>query len=488
MSVERAPAARAVPPRARWFPWRSPKFWVVQASIVAIVAAHMVTVRVATGQNLGGVPTPLSSSLMLFPVLYAAVTFGTAGAMATSVWGTALFGVHWAMLRGGSTPEHLWIEVVGMAVLAASGVVVGRHVERERESRARLERALERLEVTESRYRDLFDHQPSPVVLTDGRGVVVEVNSAAEHVLGPEAVGATLVELLGAGTHDLIGTDALRPVAGPEGHVRRYRVSAHRVEASAGAGLTQVVLVDVTEQQHRLELQRALTASCLAAQEEERVRLARELHDDPLQQLTYLVRLLDDARLTGSAAQLAREAHRIAAGVSVALRQVIRGLRPPVLDDLGLVPALRQLAAEVQDATGLPVEVHALGGTVRAAPEVELAAYRIVQEALSNVTKHAGARRATVDVDLGDELLLTVRDDGRGFVPRRRTSGFGLAGMQERALVAGGAVFVQSRVGDGTEVRLALPVHGRTVEAGPGKGPSALPIGQPAASRSERGR
>lgn len=432
----------------------------VQAAIVAIMVLHTLTRHVLEGQDLDGVPTPLTSSLMLFPVLYAAVEFGTTGAVATSMWATTLLAFHWTTLEDGAiSSEHLSIELVGMVVLAASGVVVGRHVERERQIRLRLEGTLRRLAITETRYRDLFDHQPSPVVVTDGAGAIVELNTAADRLLGSDVLGTPLLEVLGSQPEDFVGKDAVRSVAGADGQIRRYLIEAHPVDALAGGGQMQVVLADVTEQHHRLEFQRALTASCLAAQEEERVRLARELHDDPLQQLTYLVRLLDDDRPAGAEPPV-REAHRIAASASAALRQLIRGLRPPVLDDLGLVPALRQLATQVQDGTGLPVEVRAGVGSVRAAPDVELAAYRIAQEALANVVKHAYASRATLDVHLGDELVLTVSDNGAGFVPRKRMTGMGLAGIRERALLAGGSVSVQSVVGAGTTIRLALPVDG----------------------------
>lgn len=441
----------------QWFPWRSRRFWVIQAVIVAIMGLHLVTLRTLDGRDLVGVPAPLTSNLMLVPVLYAAVSFGTRGAAATAAWATALFGLHWAVFYGRTAShEHVSIELVGMAVLAASGIVVGRHVDAEHESRRRLEGALARLALTETRYRDLFDHQPAPVLVTDETGVVIELNAAAEELLGTDVVGSSLDEFPGPGAGVLPGEETVRLVHRADGEERRYVVSAHRVAAPAQPPLTQVVMNDVTEQHRRLEAQRALTAGILRAQEE-RLHLARELHDEPLQQLTYLSRVLDDSG-RGATQVPVGEARRVADAAAVALRRLIRGLRPPVLDDLGLVPALRQLASEVQERTGVTVDLNAVGTGARPAPEIELVAYRVAQEALSNVARHAAATRATVDLSVGDRLVLTVSDDGRGFATRRRTAGFGLAGMRERATLVGGGVSLQSRAGRGTIVTLTLPV------------------------------
>ncbi|HEY3547421.1 MAG TPA: ATP-binding protein [Propionicimonas sp.] len=452
-----------------WFPWRSLRFWVIQAVIVAIMGLHVLALRTLDGRDLAGIPTPLTSNLMLIPVLYAAVTFGTKGAAATSVWAVALFGLHWAVFyeRAAST-EHVPIELVGLAVLAASGIVVGRHVDEEHDGRRRLEGALERLALTETRYRDLFDRQPSPVVVTDESGLVVELNTAAERLLGTAALGAPLRGVLGTTSDELASAETVWPLRTGDGEERQYLVSANRVGAPAQPPLTQVVLIDVTEQHRRFELQRALTAGILRAQEEERLHLARELHDDPLQQLTYLTRVLDDSGRPAGTQEAAREARRVADGAAVGLRRLIRGLRPPVLDDLGLLPALRQLASEVQERSGVTVELRAAGTDVRPAPEIELAAYRIAQEALSNVARHACATRVSVDLALGDQLVLTVADDGRGFATRRRAAGFGLAGMRERATLAGGAVTVQSHAGRGTTVSLTLPMRYRADDGDPG--------------------
>ena len=144
---------------------------------------------------------------------------------------------------------------------------------------------------------------------------------------------------------------------------------------------------------------------------------------------------------------------------------MMRALRPTYLEELGLSPALEMLARDASQEIGIPVSFHVEGQSLRLAPEAELALYRIVQQALSNIGRHAEATQAWVSLDFRPERLTTVvRDDGRGFaLPGRLTdfiakSHFGLMGMKERAELAGGSLALESSPGSGTVVRVDLPL------------------------------
>ncbi len=201
------------------------------------------------------------------------------------------------------------------------------------------------------------------------------------------------------------------------------------------------------------------------ATEQERRRWARELHDETLQGLGLL--------RIGLAAALERPgadreaAMRVAvdglAGEITRLRALIDELRPAALDELGLEHALHALAERTRRATPVAVDVEvALGDAPRLPPDREVLAYRIVQEALTNVLKHAGARRARVAVGRGDRgVEVLVIDDGAGFDPDARTDGVGLLGMRERVALAGGELRIASRPGGGTRVAALVPA-GRT--------------------------
>jgi two-component system sensor histidine kinase UhpB len=214
----------------------------------------------------------------------------------------------------------------------------------------------------------------------------------------------------------------------------------------------------------RLEAERsASNARALAAQESERQRIAQELHDEIGQTLTVVLlalkRVIDQAP-----PQLAEELGSIQTAVRnsmVEVRQVARRLRPGVLEDLGLLSALSALATDVTNHTGVHVRRSFAPGLPPVDHETELVVYRVAQEALTNVSRHAEAR--TVDLALskqGPSLLLRVADDGKGI--GRAPEGSGIHGMRERALLVEGSLEVRPSDHGGTEVRLLVPIRDRT--------------------------
>lgn len=448
--------------RRRPVPWDSSKFWITQCGVLIVITIH-------TLLRLAGIATPLTASLMLIPVLYAALAFGTTGAIATASWATVLFAAHWLFL--GSAPDsetHVSIELVNLAVLMASGIFVGHRVEVEQGARRRTEAALHLAAVAEERYRGLFEDQPSPVIVTDSHDVVTELNTAAIGLLGSAAVGRVLGDSLGLNRAELFRKELPVTVRSAAGAVRNFVPTAHEVDVGNGSVLVQIVLADVTEQCRRQEEQRAFTGRVLQVQEEERLRLARELHDDPLQQLMYLARTLEeiaeDPLLAERLVDLVGKGRLIARSASTAVRTLILGLRPPMLDDLGLVPALRQLIQKLPRAGQLTVSLEINGLESRLPAELELTAYRVVQESLNNVVRHAEARTATVTISFGEDVVLRIRDDGRGMPPASHRlpgvdAGLGLVGLRERVSQAGGRLMISTRPGRGTVIQVSIPTH-----------------------------
>jgi signal transduction histidine kinase len=194
----------------------------------------------------------------------------------------------------------------------------------------------------------------------------------------------------------------------------------------------------------------------IAAAEQARGRWARELHDETLQGLVGLRMLLSSARRSGSSAELG-DAIDYTKREIVNLRALIAELRPAALDELGLGPAIETLASRSGGATGLDVTTHvSLGERGRLAPETESTVYRVVQEALTNVTKHAGAAHVHVEVARANGTVeVVVEDDGHGFNPSSVTDGLGLVGMRERVELTGGRLEIRS--GAGTRVVAELP-------------------------------
>jgi two-component system, NarL family, sensor histidine kinase UhpB len=201
--------------------------------------------------------------------------------------------------------------------------------------------------------------------------------------------------------------------------------------------------------------------TALAAQEAERLRVARELHDEIGQTLTA-VTIQAERAAEAEPALAAQALHRMADAVRGSLdevRRIARELRPEALDDLGLVNALIALCSRIGAQGSLRVTRDLQGKLPPLSPDVELVVYRVAQEGLTNALRHSGARSATVSLRTDAEtLVLRVADDGRGFPPQLPSGTSGIAGMRERALLVGGRLFIESRPDEGTEVRLTVPL------------------------------
>jgi signal transduction histidine kinase len=215
---------------------------------------------------------------------------------------------------------------------------------------------------------------------------------------------------------------------------------------------------------------RGYIGSITAAQEEERRRLARDLHDDTIQSLIALkqrVQLAQMDPVAGSTTGSFSELEDLAEKTIDNLRRVTRALRPIYLEDLGLLAALEMLAREVAQATEIQVEFAASGSERRLSSTVELALYRIAQEALNNTVRHAQASRAVVKLSFTDHLdqavLLEVSDNGRGFDPPKSPADFapgghfGLLGIHERVELIGARLEISSSQGKGTRISVHLP-------------------------------
>jgi two-component system sensor histidine kinase UhpB len=366
-------------------------------------------------------------------------------------------------------------------------------------ARARL---VEQLQAQEARYRQLTENANDLIFAVDTEGLFTYINRRVEAVLG-----YTPQELLGKSIESLVTPNSLPAV---REHLRRgladpaYRPSYELelirkdgtlayVEVSSATlmeggrivgrhGIARDITERVRLEQEIARRQAELSASrqrqtelrdyialTTRAVEEERRRIARELHDDTAQALVAISRRLDAvsdliSRSPEQAAARLAEAQDLLDQTLTSLRRFSRDLRPAILDDLGLVPALEWLMSELgREPHGkLVTRCEVLGEPRRLPPEVELGLFRIAQEAVQNVRRHSEATAATLTLQFGPtETYLEITDNGRGFLTSemRAESGIhlGLAGMQERAQLLGGTYTVQSTPGQGTTVSVSVP-------------------------------
>ena len=246
----------------------------------------------------------------------------------------------------------------------------------------------------------------------------------------------------------------------PAGPPHRYLPYVVTTVLAGGVGLYSILAFTVRAfagiyERQRRELERReralsrLSARLLSAREEERRRISRRLHDELGQTLAAARWALASGDLT--------EAERLLAAAVEGVRSLARDLRPPLLDELGLGPALRNLVERFSAAAGVEVRADLPEG--RFPERIETAAFRTLQEALENVRRHAGARRVSLRLEReGGALVGEVRDDGRGFDLRRTPEGLGLSGMREWVSLVGGELSVESAPGRGTLVRFVIPL------------------------------
>lgn len=289
-------------------------------------------------------------------------------------------------------------------------------------------------------------------------------------VAGPLAIGGILATLL---INAIILKLALQPLDALErtaARVRRGDLEA-RVPLSPVADreldrLTRTfngMLDSAAEYRERV---REVASQALTAAEEERKRISRELHDETAQLLAALlirIRLVKRAGDPRAVDALLEDMRREIGQALEGVRRFARGLRPPALDELGLIPAIESHVRSLREISEMDLSLAAGPAVDEGLPaEAGLAVYRIIQEALSNVLRHSGATRASIRLEReGARLVVCVEDDGRGFSVPTVTAGgrgLGLFGMNERAAYLGGRVDVRSEPGAGTRVRAEIPI------------------------------
>lgn len=247
---------------------------------------------------------------------------------------------------------------------------------------------------------------------------------------------------------------------------------AEKLVSHVGVALDYVMknIEGINNKLEEIEARGNLGSRIIKAQEEERRRVAREIHDGPAQSMANIVlraefceRLLDkDVLLAkkeiGKLKELVRKSLKD-------VRKIIYDLRPMALDDLGLIPALKRYIDEFHERFGITVRFLPSETNMRLPNTVEVTVFRVIQEALQNVHKHSGAEEVTINLLITDmELNLSIEDNGSGFevnevFVNNDRDGYGLLGMKERVELLRGQLNIHSEIGKGTEINILIPIH-----------------------------
>jgi two-component system, NarL family, sensor histidine kinase DegS len=428
--------------------------------------------------------------LYLLLMLYAGWTLGIVGG--AIFW---LSGAVAMLLRTFHVSPQLrdaLLESFASLAVAALAIVLMATYQQNKRQRRKLEEARRDAELARQRYEELFDNASDAIWVHDLEGKITLANKACERL-----TGYPVSQLAGKNVREFLTAEAMALAREVRERLLRGDVMEHRYEQrltkeDGSEAIMQVstrLIVSNGKPQAFQNMARDITAErrlqdnlqfylrqVLQAQEEERKRLARELHDDASQQILLLTHRVDNLAsraenyLPQELKEELSELYEISQRIYQGIKHYAQALRPRILDDLGLVAALKWLAQEAREFSGVEVEV-AIEATPPLPPETQLVLFRIVQEALNNVQRHSGATRASVALKCHeDEVEVTITDNGTGFDLPKQLSEFarrgklGLTGMEERARLIGGEIEVSSRKGGGTciSVRAPMRLHGMT--------------------------
>ena len=333
------------------------------------------------------------------------------------------------------------------------------------------------------RFKELFEKAHDAIWLQDLDGKILDANQAMADFTGyrrERLIGGDVIRSLTPQALEL-ARDVRRkllagiPVEQPyeqkitrkDGTEATIMLTTSLIKEEGKPVVFQHISRDVTREKKLAENLRLYAQQITRTQEDERKRIARELHDDSIQSLIILSRSVDELISAQSKrSKMIRSLEYIRAEVDKIISQARRftqDLRPPTLDYLGLMPAVRELITQFEHQSNIKTEIKISGEEKHFAPEAEMLVYRIIQEALNNVWRHSAAMTVSISIDFGkDSVTIEVKDDGKGFVIGEdlrfvEAGKIGLAGMQERAELLGGNLSIQSNVGRGTLVLLLVP-------------------------------
>lgn len=467
---------------------RRPGFWVIFALLVLITLLHygqalgFTLFHIEVMADLGLDRHAFERILYLIPIFLAGFIFSWRGALITSL--VALAGMLPRAFFITSHPIDSLLETGAVFTVGNAVSISLASLRREREYRDRLEVAQKEQRSFEEKYQELFESANDAIWIHNLAGNIVIANKACAAL-----TGYSLQELSTIKSEDLFPKSSLddidhqknlpfkNKVPGDlsEVKMRKKDKSEAYVQLSTNPVFSdgqvvgfQHIARDITKQKRMQENLHFYLHQITRAQEQERKRIARAIHDESVQSLASLAHKIEataakKARLPEDVVQYLEGLCSETKDIMNGLRRFSHGLRPGVLDQVGLVSALELLAEELDSERNISTSLEISGPERRLEPEAELALFRITQEALSNISRHSGAKKAVIKLLFTDRKVnLTITDNGRGFqLPKvlgdlANEGKLGILGMEERTSLFNGKFSIRSTVGKGTIVAVEV--------------------------------
>jgi PAS domain S-box-containing protein len=462
-----------------------PQFWSIFILFVLITLHHydnLTSFRLFSMPDLplGITRHTVDRMLYLLPIALSSIIFGMRG-------GTLTVAIAFlTMLPRAfyiSSYESSAILEVFVVTLIGSLISLGSMHYRKQEKQ--LEATKEKLELSEKKYRQLFENAHDAIWVQDLDGKVIAANQAAARLLGYD-----LSTLIGMDSRrffsrkDFAVSKVIRSdIEGGDDRYEPYRkkiikkdrstayimLTTNLISSDGQPDGIQFIARDITKEVRMQENQGFYLRQITKAHEEERQRISRDLHDSTAQSLIATIRSLEsfceeDDALSSQRLDLLLSYKSQLKSVLQEIRQISRDLRPSIIDELGLVAAVEWLVGQFKVENGIVANLSVLGVIRDFSPELEVTLFRIIQEALRNAAKHSGATEVWVTIDYEDkETIINIVDNGKGFQlttslgELSRLGKLGIDGMQTRARLVGGILDVQSSPGNGTAIAVTIP-------------------------------
>jgi PAS domain S-box-containing protein len=472
---------------------KNPHLWIIIVLFVFLTVSHFTEIlsqiplftKISLPAVLELTHHSLERFLYLLLMLYAGWTLGLVKGAA--VWLSSAVAMLLRSFLVSPNFRDALLESLSALVIGALAIMLIATYRQTKRQREKIRKTVKDMKLARQDYEELFTNASDAIWVHNLEGVITLVNKACEKL-----TGYPVSELPGKNVREFLTPETLFIARQVKDKLLRGETMEHRYEqrlikkdgSEAIMQLTTRLIVsdgkpqafhnmarDVTEErrlQHNLEF---YLRQVLQAQEEERKRLARELHDDASQQILLLTHGIDNIAYKAerySSQELRNELGRLyelSQQTYQNIKHYAQALRPSILDDLGLVAAIKWLAEEIQKISGIEIHVNT-DIMPLLSPETQLVLFRIVQEALNNVHRHSGASEASVKVECHrDEIRVTISDNGKGFKLPPQLSEFasqgklGLTGMAERVQLIGGKLEVSSQEGKETTIVVRVPTE-----------------------------
>jgi PAS domain S-box-containing protein len=470
---------------------RNPHLWIIIVLFVFLTVSHFTEILSQTPLFTAiSLPAVLELSrhslerfLYLLLMLYAGWTLGILGGIA--VWLSSAVAMLLRTFLISADFRDALLESLSALVIGALAIILMATYRQTKRQRAKIRKTVKDMKLARQDYEELFTNASDAIWVHNLEGVITLVNRTCEKLTGypvSQLPGKNVREFLTPETMSIARQVKDKLLRG-ETMEQRYEQRLIKKDGSeAIMQLTTRLIVgdgkpqafhnmahDITEERRLQDNLQFYLRQVLQAQEEERKRLARELHDDASQSILLLTHGIDNiASKTEkySAQELRNQLGRLyelSQQTYQGIKHYAQALRPSILDDLGLMAAIKWLAEEMKKLSGIEIQVNA-DIIPPLPPETQLVLFRIIQEALNNVHRHSGSSEASVTVECrGDEIRVTIGDNGKGFNLPRQLSEFasqgklGLTGMAERVQLIGGELEVTSQEGKGTTIMVKAP-------------------------------